>query len=64
MSDRGSESSNEWTSSEVDTSGLSVEKIHKLKKKGINPALYVEMQNARKGKNKWISPLQGNSFIS
>lgn len=64
MSDRGSESSNEWTSSEVDTSGLSVEKIHKLKKKGINPALYVEMQNARRGKNKWISPLQGNSFIS
>lgn len=64
MSDRGSESSNEWTSSEVDTSGLSVEKIHKLKKKGINPALYVEMQNARKGKSKWISPLQGNSFIS
>lgn len=64
MSDRGSVSSNEWTSSEVDTSGLSVEKIHKLKKKGINPALYVEMQNARKGKNKWVSPLQGNSFIS
>lgn len=63
MSDRGSVSSNEWTSSEVDTSGLSVEKIHKLKKKGINPALYVEMQNARKGKNKWVSPLQGNSFI-
>ncbi|KAG9631535.1 hypothetical protein KCU64_g16626, partial [Aureobasidium melanogenum] len=64
MSDRGSVSSNEWTSSEVDTSSLSVEKIHKLKKKGINPALYVEMQNARKGKNKWVSPLQGNSFIS
>lgn len=64
MSDQGSVSSNEWTSSEVDTSSLSVEKIHKLKKKGINPALYVEMQNARKGKNKWISPLQGNSFIS
>ncbi|KAI4721737.1 hypothetical protein E4T48_01916 [Aureobasidium sp. EXF-10727] len=64
MSDRGSVSSNEWTSSEVDTSSLSVEKIHKLKKKGINPALYIEMQNARKGKNKWISPLQGNSFIS
>ncbi|KAI5199459.1 hypothetical protein AUEXF2481DRAFT_145055 [Aureobasidium subglaciale EXF-2481] len=64
MSDHGSVSSQEWTSSDVDTSSLSVEKIHKLKKKGINPALYVEMQNARKGKNKWISPLQGNSFIS
>jgi hypothetical protein len=63
-SDRGSMSSNEWTSSEIDTSTLSVEKIHKLKKKGINPALYLEMQNARKGKSKWISPLQGNSFIS
>ncbi|KAI5199126.1 hypothetical protein E4T39_06472 [Aureobasidium subglaciale] len=64
MSDHGSVSSHEWTSSDVDTSSLSVEKIHKLKKKGINPALYVEMQNARKGKNKWVSPLQGNSFIS
>lgn len=64
MSDRGSESSNEWTSSEVDTSGLSVEKIHKLKKKGINPALYVEMKSARRGKSRWVSPLQGNSFIS
>ncbi|KAI5239372.1 hypothetical protein E4T43_06794 [Aureobasidium subglaciale] len=64
MSDHGSVSSQEWTSSDVDTSSLSVEKIHKLKKKGINPALYVEMQNARKGKNKWVSPLQGNSFIS
>lgn len=63
MSDRGSISSNEWTSSEHDTSGLSIEKIHKLKKKGINPALYAEMQNARKGKSKWISPLQGNSFL-
>lgn len=63
MSDRGSVSSNEWASSDHDTSGLSIEKIHKLKKKGINPALYVEMQNARKGKSKWISPLQGNSFL-
>ncbi|GAB7348064.1 hypothetical protein MBLNU459_g6098t1 [Dothideomycetes sp. NU459] len=63
MSDRGSISSNEWTSSDHDTSGLSIEQIHKLKKKGINPALYVEMKNARKGKSKWISPLQGNSFL-
>ncbi|KAL1304810.1 hypothetical protein AAFC00_003738 [Neodothiora populina] len=63
MSDRGSGSSNEWISSEVDTSVLSVEKIHKLKKKGINPALYVEMQNARKGQNKWINPLGGSAFL-
>jgi len=64
MSDHGSISSNEWSSSEYDTSTLSVEKIHKLKKKGINPALYIEMQNARKGKGKWVNPLGGNSFLS
>lgn len=63
MSDRGSISSGEWSSSEQDTSGLSVEKIHKLKKKGINPALYVEMKNARKGKSKWVNPLGGSSFL-
>lgn len=63
MSDDGSMGSNEWSSSDVDTSVLSVEKIHKLKKKGINPALYVEMQNARKGKTKWVNPLGGSSFL-
>lgn len=63
MSDRGSISSGEWSSSEQDTSGLSVEKIHKLKKKGINPALYMEMKNARKGKSKWVNPLGGSSFL-
>lgn len=64
MSDRGSISSNEWSSSDHDTSVLSVEKIHKLKKKGINPALYIEMKNARKGNSKWINPLGGSSFLS
>ncbi|KAF1355260.1 hypothetical protein BDV97DRAFT_409673 [Delphinella strobiligena] len=63
MSDRGSISSGEWSSSEQYTSVLSVEKIHKLKKKGINPALYVEMKNARKGKSKWVNPLGGSSFL-
>jgi hypothetical protein len=52
----------EWKSSDHDTSGLTVEQIHKLKKKGINPALYAEMQEARKGK-KWLSPLVGNTYI-
>lgn len=60
---RGSVSSNEWAASEVDTSVLSAEKLRKLKKKGINPALYIEMKAARKGKSKWLSPLQGNSFV-
>ncbi|KAK5129410.1 hypothetical protein LTR04_005052 [Oleoguttula sp. CCFEE 6159] len=53
----------DWQASTYDTSGLSVEEIHKCKKKGINPALYAEMRAARKGKGKWMSPLVGNTFI-
>jgi len=60
---QGSSSSKQFESSSYDTSGLSVEEIHKLRKKGINPALYAEMKAARKGKGKWLSPLVGNSFI-
>ena len=59
-----SSGSSTWSASNFDISTLTEAEIKKCKKKGINPALYVEMQNARKGKNKWISPLQGNSFIS
>lgn len=55
----------EWKASDYDTSGLSVEQIHKLKKKGINPALYAEMQSAKKAKGgRWISPLVGNTYIA
>ncbi|GAB7345520.1 hypothetical protein MBLNU457_3835t1 [Dothideomycetes sp. NU457] len=63
----GSVSSTEWQGSDFDTSGLSPEKIAKLKKKGINPALYAEMKQARKGQGKgkrWVSPLTGNTFLS
>ncbi|KAK5138344.1 hypothetical protein LTR08_003405 [Meristemomyces frigidus] len=52
-----------WSSSGYDVSGLSIAEITKLRKKGINPALYAEMKAARKGKNKWVGPLVGNSFI-
>ncbi|KAK4541236.1 hypothetical protein LTR36_008152 [Oleoguttula mirabilis] len=52
-----------WSSSGYDTSGLSVAEIHKLRKKGINPALYAEMKAARKGKGKWVGPLVGNTYI-
>lgn len=55
--------SQRFESSSYDTSALTVEEIHKLRKKGINPALYAEMKAARKGKGKWLSPLVGNSFI-
>ena len=54
---------NKWSGSGYDYSGLSVAEITKLRKKGINPALYAEMKAARKGKNKWVGPLVGNSFI-
>lgn len=62
ISDNASISSSEWKSSEYDTSKLSVEQIHKLKKKGINPALYLEMKQAKKGKGK-IGALTGNTFL-
>jgi len=52
-----------WSSSDYDVSGLSAAEINKLRKKGINPALYVEMQAARKGKWKWVSPIVGNTFL-
>jgi hypothetical protein len=52
-----------WSSSDYDISGLSASEIRKLRKKGINPALYAEMKAARKGKGKWVGPLVGNTFI-
>ncbi|KAF2155590.1 hypothetical protein K461DRAFT_77264 [Myriangium duriaei CBS 260.36] len=57
-------SSNDWKSSDVDTSSLSAEKLAKLKKKGINPSLYLEMKAAKKGGGKRrIGILNGNSFL-
>jgi hypothetical protein len=53
-----------WQSSNYDTTGLSDAQIRKLLKKGINPNLYAEMKAAKKGRNKLIGPLLGNSFIS
>lgn len=52
-----------WQSSDHDISGLSEAEIRKLRKKGINPALYAEMKAAKKGKSKWVGPLLGNSFL-
>lgn len=52
-----------WNSSDHDISGLSEKKLAKLKKKGINPQLYMEMKAARGGKGKFVSPLAGNGFL-
>ena len=52
-----------WQSSDYDISGLSEAEIRKLEKKGINPALYMEMKEARKGK-KWTPSLLGNGFLN
>lgn len=52
-----------WQSSDYDTSSLSTAEIRKLEKKGINPALYMEMKEAKKGK-KWAPSLLGNGFIN
>lgn len=53
----------DWKSSEFDISGLSEKKLAKLKKKGINPQLYMEMKAARGGKGKLVGPLVGNTYI-
>ena len=47
----------------LDISGLSDKKLAKLKKKGINPQLYMEMKAARGGKGKLVGPLVGNTYI-
>ncbi|KAK6439456.1 hypothetical protein LTR95_004346 [Oleoguttula sp. CCFEE 5521] len=52
-----------FNSSDHDISELSEKEIAKLKKKGINPQLYLEMKAARKGKGKWIGPLVGNTYM-
>lgn len=57
------DSEGRWQSSDYDTSSLSSAEIRKLQKKGINPALYMEMKQAKKGK-KWAPHLLGNGFIN
>lgn len=57
------ESVERWNSSDADISGLSDKKIAKLRKKGINPRLYMEMKAARGGKGKLVGPLVGNTYI-
>ena len=62
--DSSIEIGDEWRSSDYDTSGLTDKQIRKLIRKGVNPALYAEMEAAKKkGKNKLIGPLLGNSFL-
>lgn len=46
--------------SDADTSRLSERKVKKLEKKGVNPALFIEMKQA-KGK-RVVGALTGNSF--
>ena len=53
-----------WQSSDYDWSGLSEAELRKIRKKGINPALYAEMKAAKKGRSKWIGSLSGNTFLS
>jgi hypothetical protein len=62
-SGRSSLTSADWKSSEYDISGLTDKKLAKLKKKGINPQLYMEMKAARGGKGKLVGPLVGNTYI-
>jgi len=62
-SGRTSLNSADWKSSEYDISGLSEKKLAKLRKKGINPQLYMEMKAARGGKGKLVGPLVGNTYI-
>ena len=50
-----------WHASDADTSCLTEKEVKKLEKKGINPALFVEMKQA-KGKSV-VGALTGNSFV-
>ena len=53
-----------WSASNYDTSSLSLEKIAKLKKKGINPALWLEMKQAQGKRGRFkLPPLVGNTFL-
>jgi len=53
-----------WSTSDYDISNLTEAEIKKLKKKGINPALYAEMKAAKKGRSKLVGSLVGNTFLS
>lgn len=53
----------EWKSSDGDTSRLSEAEVKKLERKGINPALWVEMKEAKGGK-KGVGALTGNAYVS
>jgi hypothetical protein len=50
-----------FVASEYDTSELSEKEMKKLQKKGINPALALEMKALRKGKS--FGNLVGNSYV-
>ncbi|EME44627.1 hypothetical protein DOTSEDRAFT_72180 [Dothistroma septosporum NZE10] len=62
------DSSGKWSSSDYDTSQLSEKELKKLEKKGINPALYLEMKAARGagGKKRFggLGSLTGNAYVS
>lgn len=57
------DSEGQWSTSDHPTFGLTDAQIRKLQRKGINPSLYAEMREAKKGK-KWVGPLLGNGFLS
>ncbi|USW58878.1 hypothetical protein Slin15195_G121970 [Septoria linicola] len=66
MSENGSatyDTQGNWHASDADTSCLREKEVKKLEEKGIDPALYVEMKQA-KGKGKsLVGALTGNSFV-
>ena len=47
----------------ADVSALGEKKLAKLRKKGINPQLYLEMKAARGGKGRLVGPLVGNTYL-
>ena len=63
-SGRRSQANNvEFCASDYDTSQLSKREIRRLERKGINPALYLEMRAIRKGKG-CVGALTGNTYVS
>lgn len=56
------DSEGKFVASDYDTSELSEKEIKKMQKKGINPALALEMKSLRKGKS--IGNLVGNAYVA
>ncbi|QIW97057.1 hypothetical protein AMS68_002575 [Peltaster fructicola] len=65
VAELGDSGSSLWSSSSYGSEELTTKEIKKLRKKGINPALYAEMKAARRGRGRFsVNILSGNAYLS